>query len=277
MSKKKSKQKKHHPQVHQTGTNEEEKGTIMQISGSVEVKRSHHLQTQIEAERKDDNTQASKEYGLARIALVSGIVYSALTLCIVIIGICSYRSASNANTIALTAIQTSKDQFRFDQRPYIWMATKEPFGNPVLVKEGSYAGYLEMAMNFENHGKSPALKVREDAHISIGEEAWKKVTWNEISQQEGSLMPPGPGLSNFVYSDEKVDGLTFKTIMTGRIPIIVWGHFEYTDTYESPQITYVSEFCQIRLFIKAEVPKIPIGDMENGVCKSHNGFRIKQH
>ena len=66
------------------------------------------------------------------------------------------------------ANRISKDQFRVDQRPYVWLLTDHMVDlPPVIVAAGDHKGQIGAAFHYSNYGRSPALEVRSDAHIAI--------------------------------------------------------------------------------------------------------------
>jgi hypothetical protein len=59
-----------------------------------------------------------------------------------------------------------------------------------------------------------------------------------------------------------------KSIVAGDIPLAVFGHFEYTDTYPTPKVTYISEFCTMPYVTPDKLPP-------HNYCIAHNGVRQK--
>jgi hypothetical protein len=177
------------------------------------------------------------------------------------------------NKLTEQALATSKDQFRQDQRPYVWLAPGIPFGSVELVPSGIYAGHLGMPFVFQNYGKSPGIDVRVDAHIAVGIDAWRKVRWQDIPRKDGSIMPTNDRRQGFAYSDDQVDDVILRQVKSGHMPFIIFGHFEYTDMYNEPVKTYSSEFCTVSFGTPTPVPGGPAVEVENGICRYHNSVK----
>ena len=79
---------------------------------------------------------------------------------------------------------------------------------------------------------------------------------------------------NVAYSLETVDDSLFKQISSGKIPFIIFGHFEYTDMYAGkPTLTYSTEFCEIGVGNSITNAAVPNQALENGICLEHNGIK----
>ena|ERR1700730_9608484 len=182
--------------------------------------------------------------------------------------------AINGVKTAQDGLAQARDSFRQDQRPYVSFAPANALGPPEHVSSGIHAGQLAVVFNFTNYGKSPAIEVRQDSHIVIGKYAWKKVKLYAIPSKHGSIVPTGDQIRNAAYSDETIDETLFKEILSGDVPFIVFGHFEYTDMYAgTPALTYSTEFCQISVGSSITNGTVRIGRLENGICAEHTHIK----
>jgi hypothetical protein len=147
------------------------------------------------------------------------------------------------NNLTQQALDNSRTQFREEQRPYIWFAPSNHMDAPQLVSNGPHKGQLAVLFRFTNFGKSPGIDVREDARVAFGSNAGNAVSWREIASKHGSLAPPGDIGFNVAYSEGTLNSEETKAFQSGTLPVVIFGHFEYTDLYVAPPISYTSEFC----------------------------------
>ena len=140
------------------------------------------------------------------------------------------------------ALSTSKEQFRIDQRPYVWVS--EQLGPFIRAPHstGNTSDKLAFQFKIKNNGKSPAIHCQVDARIAIGENAWKKIVWKSLDADKGSILPPGNVEFNDAFSDQAVSEEFFKQVISPGImePIEVLGHIQYFGTDGTP---YSSDFC----------------------------------
>jgi hypothetical protein len=162
----------------------------------------------------------------------------------------------------------ARESFAKDQRPYVWVIAKGPFEPPKIVPSGEMVGRMVIQFNFTNYGKSPAIRVRPDAHIAIGEDAWKEVAFNKIYNPQGSILPTGVEMSNFAYTNKQLEQNEWQQILSGQLPYIIFGHIEYTDM--SGKTDYTSEFCSVGRMEPAGIPTHLASQEQHGVCKEHN-------
>jgi hypothetical protein len=162
-----------------------------------------------------------------------------------------------------TALKQAKDQFRAEQRPYIWLAVGG-MGTPELVTTGNKSGHLSAKFHLSNYGKSPAIDARQDAHIAIGEKECSELRGEAITDPKGSIVQPGDSSQfNFAYSRTIVSKPLLDKITAGTVPICIFGRFEYTDI-NGPDLVYSSDFCWM--------PYLTI-DSSMRYCKPRNRIR----
>lgn len=152
--------------------------------------------------------------------------------------VCETKRTNNLTQVALN---TSKQQFRIDQRPYVWVSEPGPFLR-APHSTGNTSDKLAFQFKFTNYGKSPAIHYQVDARIAIGENAWEKIVWKSLDADKGSILPPGKVDVNEALSDQAVSEEFFKQVNSPGImePIEVLGHIQYFGTDGTP---YSSDFC----------------------------------
>jgi hypothetical protein len=187
-----------------------------------------------------------------------------------LLGLIAYTCETHrANNLTGQTLQNAKDQFRRDQRPYVYLLGNHLVDPPVIVKSGDHQGQMGTAFHFNNYGKSPAIDVRQDGHIAIGDKECSELEGIEtpITAEHGSFIPPGESAYfDFAYSTVVPSDEMMRSIVAGDIPVAVFGHFEYTDGL-MPKLKYISEFC---IMPYARPDKLPA----HNYCREHN--RITQ-
>jgi hypothetical protein len=104
--------------------------------------------------------------------------------------------------VARNAVSQTENQFREDQRPYVWIEDDKPVGPFGL---SAIDGQLSWNFRIKNFGKTPAINVQVQTWIVIGKDAWKTIKWRPFPPNEGSILPPTG--ENFVtaYPLQKID------------------------------------------------------------------------
>jgi hypothetical protein len=222
-----------------------------------------------EASRSDETSGRSKRdwhdhamlwvQGVGVFFLIAYTTFAALQWC----------EMRDANGFSSRAITNAEEQFREESRPYIWFSVGGGLERPRNISGGKYDKHLAVPFQFTNYGKSPAIDVREDLHMAIGENAGNEIQWRNIPAKSGSMVPPGDTAHNAFISDGIVDDATLSKIVDGTTMLILYGHFEYTDMVSEPPVTYTSEFC----FGGSGGASNPKVFDTRGYCKPHN--RIK--
>jgi hypothetical protein len=142
----------------------------------------------------------------------------------------------------------SKENFRTDQRPYLVQA---PMGTPnevTVVASGDHAGEFQFSLHLSNYGKSPAIVTTSYFHVYVGDAEIATIGQNEIntSDRTGMVIPAGDKPVIAIYSN-RLSADQIATINANLnaipIPIIVYGHIEYTDIFPHQKPTYSSGFC----------------------------------
>jgi hypothetical protein len=146
------------------------------------------------------------------------------------------------NNLTQLALETSKDQFRIDQRPYVWITNElSPFVQ-APHGPGNTSDKLAFSFKFTNYGKSPAIHCQVDARIAIGKDGYREIVWKVMDASKGSILPPGRVDFNTAYSDETVSPDFLKQVVSPGVmePIEVVGRIQYFGTDGTP---YSSDFC----------------------------------
>jgi hypothetical protein len=93
-------------------------------------------------------------------------------------------------------IKSIKDQFRLDQRPYVWISSPTlaipqvvSFQVAQLNKESPKQ--ILISVHYTNFGKSPAVRVVQQHDIGLGHDALNKVKLKPLLQEFGTLLPAG--------------------------------------------------------------------------------------
>lgn len=69
--------------------------------------------------------------------------------------------------VLLVQLQDARDNFRKDQRPYVWI-TNGSAERPNVYREAGYPDRIAITVHYTNFGKSPAVKVRSAFQIQTG-------------------------------------------------------------------------------------------------------------
>ena len=96
--------------------------------------------------------------------LIALVIYTGVTIFVA-------RESNRANNIASDALRLSRDNFRQDQRPYIWLTGDlgSPRFIPPLVQPESIVGQVIWTFHFTNYGKTPAYNIRYQKYIKMGD------------------------------------------------------------------------------------------------------------
>jgi len=154
-------------------------------------------------------------------------------------------SAQKAATTAQDTLNTTKSQFRDDQRPYMWITESQSQLQQLLqvVASGPHTGHMSFDFILQNFGKSPAIILAYDARIVIGEVEIRRMRPHAATDHYQRIAPPGDKSGITAFSERTVTPQEFRQVTTGTVPAIVFGHIEYTDALGEPKPSYISAFC----------------------------------
>jgi hypothetical protein len=156
----------------------------------------------------------------------------------------SASGAVGAAHSAQDAIALTKQNFRYDERPYIALAPAGDVGNVRIVQAGEHAGHLAVEVHLNNYGKSPAMELGRDARLAIGTQDSRHIALHPATDSRGRIIPTGnfPN-SIYAYSDKTVTTEELHSIQAGNVLVIFYGHIDYTDLFDEPRPRYLTEFC----------------------------------
>lgn len=151
-------------------------------------------------------------------------------------------AASDTAHQARRALVQARDQFRQDQRPYVWMTAN--LGSPMWITN---TGQVVWDLHYTNYGKSPALGIKAYLYIRVGKRG--------IQPSLGPALPWGAsplpiGKDDFfsIVSKTKITQDEFNRLLSWDHPetgfIEISGRFVYGDSYGG---NYESGFCLRKL------------------------------
>jgi hypothetical protein len=143
---------------------------------------------------------------------------------------------------AQVAIDLSKEQFKVDQRPYVWL-TDPPPNPPMGIISKTKEGKLIWNIFYKNYGKSPAINLCARAYVITGKNTTARVIDIEhsvCSSKNGSILPPTHSeWFSGTYNGEATDS-EFENWKAIEFGILVYGRIDYSD---SSGVPYFSQFC----------------------------------
>jgi hypothetical protein len=141
------------------------------------------------------------------------------------------------------ALNVTRENFRQDQRPYVWLTNDiGPFQRVSTSIGGALGGRLAFNFHFTNYGKSPAINCSVESHIGLGRGGGERILWSKLDPKSGSILPPGKTDFNTAFSEQAITNETWEKINTiGRIEYVtVRGRFQY---FALDGTMYSGEFC----------------------------------
>jgi hypothetical protein len=139
----------------------------------------------------------------------------------------STKAAIEAADTAQKSLAQARDQFRQDQRPYIWATAN--LGSP---ERWEPTGQLVWDLHFTNYGKSPALEIRYYDYMRIGKGAMAP-SFGEPIPHKGAPLPPGKDDFITVVSKPGVTADEYARLLhhPDTEYVEISGRFLYTDFY----------------------------------------------
>lgn len=149
---------------------------------------------------------------------------------------------------AQATLDTTKSQFRADQRPYVWLQGPPPH-TPIGVI-GKDENDFFWNVFYTNYGKSPAINLCHKAFLLTGENALDKVVdinrntcGTDHVPKHGSILPPmRPEWTSAPLGRPATDQ-EIKQWESTQYGIVVYGRFDYRDGFGN---WYFSQFCMAR-------------------------------
>lgn len=159
-----------------------------------------------------------------------------------------------------TQIQTAKDQFVADERPYIWTREKPsdwPADHAISGEDSEHHFYWDVF--YQNFGRSPAIKFCGKAWVVTGENALSKVAdiqYNVCPPNAGNILAPAQVQWLSGRTKDTATQADYEKWAAIEHGIVIFGRFDYSDNFGKQ---YFSQFCLYR--------------QKNGVvayCEQHN-------
>ncbi len=156
----------------------------------------------------------------------------------------SSKGAADAASSAQDALKLARDNFRQDQRPYVWLRNDLLFPTHIeATKDGKVTDRRAIwDWHYTNYGKTPALHVRFISKMNIGENAGKEGRrLGPIPSSTGTPLPPGKDDFSAAISPTAITNEELIRLINGYDgSVIVYGRIEYTDGGGTP---YETGFC----------------------------------
>jgi hypothetical protein len=161
-----------------------------------------------------------------------------------------WRAASEANKLTHEALRNARDNFRQDQRPYIWVTND--MGSPIFVPwnndPASPTGQVIWTYRFTNYGKTPASNSTFTQEMKIGNRPFTKTYTHDKQTREsiGAPLPPNKIDFSTVVSDPGITRTEFNQVIStqSRESISIRIVFTYTDNSIGK---YETGVCLVRL------------------------------
>jgi hypothetical protein len=177
--------------------------------------------------------------------------------------------ASRSAAAAESANADAAEHFSQDQRPYIglYLALEPPAGqqrsasnagsvlNLYHNPKNSAQWQIVWSIHYKNFGKSPALSVRTDKAVEVGNNAFQRWHWTKLDDFSGTILQSGQDV--FVSAPSKpISEQDAKDDIAGDFRVVLFGHIEYQGLDGR---SYWTEFCIQQLATGA-----------TAFCPSHN-------
>ncbi len=179
----------------------------------------------------------------------------------------SAKGAESAASAAQEALKESRNQFRQDQRPYVWHSG--------IRSDNSVSGRLGVSVYWVNYGKSPALRLSTTGKMFCGKDALQNgysfldsaktsLEWRRLQSVIAPFVPTNVVNPSSPYDGFVTDPMTPKDMADCdlSLPQIIVGMMEYYDLYGN---RYMSEFCTGKRFMNSSR-----GYLADGNCPQHN-------
>jgi hypothetical protein len=211
------------------------------VSGKVETQFPPNLVEEYKTSSGKNDRREDKRFIVEIVTLGFVILLGILGL------IQSCQAIKSANGV-VTANQIAKDNFRTDQRPYLIRGVSSTPATLEIVADGPHAGQLRFGIPFENYGKSPAIVTGQNIHIAVGKDEVLGISFDQGSFTSTGIFPAGDKPIFFAYSEKltpEQDAIIRPNIATMAVPIpvVVYGHIDYTDIFPAPNPEYITAFC----------------------------------
>lgn len=170
------------------------------------------------------------EHAVELVGVIIVAIYSGVTAA-------QWRAVVDSNKITRESLHAAHDNFRQDQRPYIWLTNNLLW--PHYFEPG---GFPVWEWHYINYGKSPAYKIRITSNVIHGVGARGRPRPLPPVMKSAPMPTGKDDFSTAVpMLGEKITKNEFAGLLTADDgTILVYGRIEYSDNYGGD---YVTRFC----------------------------------
>jgi hypothetical protein len=179
------------------------------------------------------------------VGLVFLVVYTIFTIKIARANIKAAEAATSAAATASATLTSSKQQFRMEERPYIWAYPVTGPNNGVLPSVGEK---IYIRVDFKNSGRTPATQmVPTESRTIVGPKKEARRQAKEYVAEypaiSGSVFPPEvTGTAPTGYGPKLTEPI-LANINSGSWKIYVVGAVRYTDVFQPSIAPYETRYC----------------------------------
>jgi hypothetical protein len=162
------------------------------------------------------------------------LVLESLAFVALVFYTCETRRTNNLTQQSLTTI---KEQFRADQRPYIWLSN---------ARNVSYSDSLQAPIwncEYGNFGRSPAYKIRGSSVLITGHDAMHQAVAFP-ADFSGAPLPPTKTDASSALPKSRMNKDAYASLLRTDETFVIRGRIQYTDAYGEP---YETGFCMLNL------------------------------
>jgi hypothetical protein len=162
------------------------------------------------------------------------------------------------NNLTEQALNNSKEQFRQDQRPYVWLANPTSKDNPTITMEiYKPKNQIAATMFFTNFGKSPAIPIRHYHGMALGNDKMTEGPPKQWVESKGVL--PNGKVDFFSVVSNQLTDEQISQYMSVSGAIMIYATWQYAD-YSGHK--YETQICFGRLNLGGWA-----------YCKEHNEIK----
>jgi hypothetical protein len=123
-----------------------------------------------------------------RVELGLAVIVAAATITYVVVASRQLGAMNKTNRLTQDSLNNAKNQFRQDQRPYIWIANGN--NNPAMVTFKN-TSQIAVTITYTNFGKSPAVDLQGTWDIETGIDAYQKIKTRKHLSPPSGIVPTG--------------------------------------------------------------------------------------
>ena len=172
---------------------------------------------------KEEERREKVRIRLERITMWAVIIYAG-------IAVFQYVQMRRANQLASDAVTNTRDSFREEQRPYVWLMNQ--LGSPGLALVKPPTGQILWSWHLTDYGKTPAYKLVRKQYIKLSGDKIFTPSWDEQSISHTPIpLPPNKDDFNTVISRPGITAQEFNALMQQDEGIIIRIVVNYVDSY----------------------------------------------